>query len=162
MKVQLKPNCEMFMQEAIRLSLEMMRAGKGGPFGAIVVRDGEIIGRGWNQVTSANDPTAHAEIVAIREACRNAGAFLLEGAELYASCEPCPMCLSAVYWARIRRVYYAAGRRDAAEAGFLDEMIYEELAREASQRRIPCIGLGREQALAAFREWKQKSDRIPY
>ena len=155
-------NSEAFMQEAIRLSLEMMRAGKGGPFGAIVVRDGEIIGRGWNQVTSANDPTAHAEIVAIREACRKAGAFFLEGAELYASCEPCPMCLSAAYWARMSRVYYAASRRDAADAGFLDEMIYEELAREPSQRRIPCIGLGREQALAAFREWKQKSDRISY
>ena len=155
-------NSEAFMQEAIRLSLEMMRAGKGGPFGAIVVRGGEIIGRGWNQVTLVNDPTAHAEIVAIREACRKTGAFLLEGAELYASCEPCPMCLSATYWARISRVYYAASRKDAAEAGFLDEMIYEELAREASQRRIPCIGLGREQALEAFREWKQKPDRIPY
>jgi tRNA(Arg) A34 adenosine deaminase TadA len=156
------PNRETFMQEAIRLSLEMMRAGKGGPFGAVVVRDGEIVGRGWNQVTSTNDPTAHAEIVAIREACRKAGAFFLEGAELYASCEPCPMCLSAAYWARISRVYYAASRKDAAEAGFLDEMIYEELAREAGRRRIPCIGLGREEALAAFREWKQKPGRIPY
>lgn len=158
----MSPDCETFMQEAIRLSLEMMRAGKGGPFGAILVRDGEIIGRGWNQVTSTNDPTAHAEIVAIREACRKTGGFLLEGAEIYASCEPCPMCLSALYWARISRVYYAASRRDAAEAGFLDEMIYEELAREATERRIPCIGLGREQALAAFREWKHKKDRIPY
>ena len=155
-------NSEAFMQEAIRLSLEMMRAGKGGPFGAVVVRDGEIVGRGWNQVTSTNDPTAHAEIVAIREGCRKAGAFFLEGAELYASCEPCPMCLSAAYWARISRVYYAASRKDAAEAGFLDEMIYEELAREAGRRRIPCIGLGREEALSAFREWKQKPDRIPY
>jgi guanine deaminase len=156
------PNCEMFMQEAIDLSLEMMRAGQGGPFGAVVVRDGEIIGRGWNQVTSTNDPTAHAEIVAIRDACRKAGAFLLEGADLYASCEPCPMCLSAAYWARISRVYYGATRSDAAEAGFLDEKLYEELAREASQRRVPCIGLGREQALAAFGEWKQKPDRIVY
>jgi len=155
-------HCEKFMQEAIRLSLEMMRAGKGGPFGALVVRDGEIIGRGWNCVTSTNDPTAHAEIVAIREACRRTGNFLLEGAELYASCEPCPMCLSAAYWARIGRVYYAASRADAAEAGFLDEMLYDELAREASQRRVPCIGLDREQALAAFREWKEKRDCIPY
>jgi guanine deaminase len=113
-------------------------------------------------VTSVNDPTAHAEIVAIREACRKTDSFLLEGAELYASCEPCPMCLSAAYWARVSRVYYAASRRDAAEAGFLDEMIYEELAREASQRRIPCIGLGRDEALAALREWKQKPDRISY
>src|SRR5687767_8744744 len=158
----MSPRCEALMQEAIRLSVEMMRAGKGGPFGAVVVRDGEIISRGWNQVTSTNDPTAHAEIVAIREACRKTGAFLLEGAELYASCEPCPMCLSAAYWARIERVYYGASRADAAAAGFLDEMLYEELAREAARRRIPCIGLGREQALAAFREWKQKADRIPY
>lgn len=150
------------MQEAIRLSVEMMRAGKGGPFGAIIVRGGQIISRGWNQVTSTNDPTAHAEIVAIREACRDSGTFRLDGAELYASCEPCPMCLSAAYWARIERVYYAAGRADAAQAGFLDEMLYEELAREASQRRLPCIGIAREQALAAFREWKEKSDRIPY
>ena len=157
-----RTNSEAFMQEAIRLSLEMMRAGKGGPFGAVVVHDGEIIGRGWNQVTSVNDPTAHAEIVAIREACRKTNSFLIEGAELYASCEPCPMCLSAAYWARVSRVYYAASRRDAAEAGFLDEMLYDELAREASQRRIPCIAFGREQAVAAFREWKQKSDRIPY
>ena len=156
------PYCEGFMQEAIRLSIEMMRTGKGGPFGAVLVRNGEIIGRGWNQVTSTNDPTAHAEIVAIREACQRTGKFLLEGAELYASCEPCPMCLSAAYWARIGRVYYAASRADASEAGFLDEMLYDELAREASQRRLPCIGLGREQALAAFREWKQKSDRIQY
>src|SRR5688572_26967006 len=157
-----RTNSQAFMQEAIRLSLEMMRAGKGGPFGAVVVHDGEIIGRGWNQVTSVNDPTAHAEIVAIREACRKTNSFLIEGAELYASCEPCPMCLSAAYWARVSRVYYAASRRDAAEAGFLDEMLYDELAREASQRRIPCIAFGREQAVAAFREWKQKSDRIPY
>jgi guanine deaminase len=156
------PHCERFMQEAIHLSVEMMRAGKGGPFGAIIVREGQIISRGWNQVTSTNDPTAHAEIVAIREACRKSGTFLLDGAELYASCEPCPMCLSAAYWARIQRVYYAASRADAAEAGFLDELLYEELAREASQRRVPCIGLGREQALAAFREWKEKNDRIPY
>ena len=146
------------MQEAIRLSLEMMRAGKGGPFGAVVVHDGEIIGRGWNQVTSVNDPTAHAEIVAIREACRKTNSFLIEGAELYASCEPCPMCLSALYWARISRVYYAASRTDAAEAGFLDEMIYEELAREASQRRVPFIRLCREQALAAHIEL-QKGER---
>jgi len=158
----MSPNCETFMQEAIRLSIEMMRAGKGGPFGAVLVRDGEIIARGWNQVTSTNDPTAHAEIVAIREACQRTGTFLLEGAELYASCEPCPMCLSAAYWAHIARVYYAASRADASEAGFLDQILYDELAREASQRKVPCIGLGRDQALAAFREWKEKRDRILY
>lgn len=155
-------DCEKFMQEAIRLSIEMMRAGRGGPFGALVVRSGEIIGRGWNQVTSTHDPTAHAEIVAIREACRNAGSFHLPQAELYASCEPCPMCLSAAYWAQIDRIYYAASRDDAAQAGFVDAMLYEELAMDASRRRIPCIALGREHALAAFREWKHKPDRIPY
>jgi guanine deaminase len=155
-------NPELFMREAIRLSVEMMRQGKGGPFGALVVRDGVVVGRGWNQVTSANDPTAHAEIVAIRDACRETGNFLLAGCELYSSCEPCPMCLSAAYWARIERVYYAARRSDAAEAGFLDEMLYEELARDPAARRLPCSGLLREEALPAFRDWKTKPDRTPY
>jgi guanine deaminase len=157
-----KSNPETFMREAIRLSFEMMRQGKGGPFGALVIRDGEIIGRGWNQVTSTNDPTAHAEIVAIRDACRATGSFLLPGCELYTSCEPCPMCLSAAYWGRIERVYYGACRSDAAEAGFLDEMIYEELKREPPARRLPCSELLRDEALAALREWKAKGDKIPY
>src|SRR5262245_59523132 len=108
------PDSEPLMREAIRLSVEMMRQGKGGPFGALIVRDGQVLGRDWNQVTSTNDPTAHAEIVAIREACRQTGSFLLSGCELYSSCEPCPMCLSAAYWARLQRVYYAARRSDAA------------------------------------------------
>ena len=150
------------MREAIRLSVEMMRQGKGGPFGALIVRDGQVIGRGWNQVTSTNDPTAHAEIVAIREACRETGSFLLPGCELYSSCEPCPMCLSAAYWVRLRRVYYAARRSDAAEAGFLDDMIYKELAREPDARSLPCAGLLREEALPAFQEWKAKPDKVPY
>ena len=153
---------ELFMREAIRLSIDMMRQGKGGPFGAVVVREGLVIGRGWNQVTSTNDPTAHAEIVALREACRQTGHFLLPGCELYASCEPCPMCLSAAYWARLDRVYYAAYRSDAAEAGFMDEMLYDELARDPAERRLPSSGLLREEALAAFRDWKAKGDRIPY
>lgn len=155
-------DAEHFMREAIRLSVEMMRAGKGGPFGAVIVRDGKVIARGWNQVTSTNDPTAHAEIVAIREACRSMGSFLLPGCELYSSCEPCPMCLSAAYWTRLDGVHYAARRSDAAEAGFLDENIYEEFARQPQARRLACQALLREEALAAFREWKAKPDRIPY
>ena len=150
------------MREAIRLSVEMMRQGKGGPFGALIVREGEIIGRGWNQVTSTNDPTAHAEIVAIRDACRNTGSFLLEGCDLYTSCEPCPMCLSAAYWARIRHIYYGACRTDAAQAGFIDELLYEELARHAKSRKLPCSELLRDEALEAFREWKAKPDKVPY
>lgn len=155
-------DAEQFMREAIRLSVEMMRAGKGGPFGAVIVRDGKVIARGWNQVTSTNDPTAHAEIMAIREACRNIGSFLLPGCELYSSCEPCPMCLSAAYWTRLDRVHYAASRSDAAEAGFLDEDIYEELARQPQARRLACQPLLRAEALAAFREWKAKPDKTPY
>jgi guanine deaminase len=150
------------MRQAIRLSVEMMRQGKGGPFGALIVREGQVIGRGWNQVTSTNDPTAHAEIVAIREACREAGSFLLPGCELYSSCEPCPMCLSAAYWARLQRVYYAARRSDATEAGFRDEALYEELARDRAARSLPCVGLLREEALAAFHEWKANPDKVPY
>ena len=112
-----QPAAAAFMQEAIRLSIEHMRNGDGGPFGAVVVKDGKIIGRGWNQVTGSNDPTAHAEIVAIREACRQLNTFQLEGCELYASCEPCPMCLGAIYWSRISRLFFAGTRQDAAEAG---------------------------------------------
>ncbi len=151
-----------FMREAITLSLEKMREGQGGPFGAVVVRDGEIIGRGWNQVTTTNDPTAHAEIAAIRDACRKTGTFFLEGAELYASCEPCPMCLTAAYWARLSTIYYGACRGDAAEAGFLDQQLYEELGREIAERSLPCHNLMRNEALEAFREWKLKPDKVLY
>jgi guanine deaminase len=153
---------ETFMRETIRLSAEMMRQGKGGPFGALVVRDGQIIGRGCNQVTSTNDPTAHAEIVAIREACSRVGSFTLPGCQLYASCEPCPMCLSAAYWARIEVVYYGARRSDAAEAGFLDEMLYEELARPPETRKLPSTGLLRDEAVKVLHEWKAKPNKIPY
>ena len=151
-----------FMQEAIRLSIEPMHRGEGGPFGAVVVKDGEILGRGWNQVTRSNDPTAHAEIVAIREACRRLNNFRLEGCELYASCEPCPMCLSAAYWARICRLFFAATRRDAAEAGFDDEMIYQEIPLPPSNRVLPTVQFLRDPALAAFVGWRAKPDRIPY
>ena len=151
-----------FMREAIRISVEKMRTGQGGPFGAVVVRGGEIIGRGWNQVTSTNDPTAHAEIVAIRAACRQLGDFRLEGCELYSSCEPCPMCLSAVYWARIGRLCFAATRLDAAAAGFDDELIYREVALPVEARRLPAEQVLREEALRAFAEWAAKPDKIPY
>ncbi len=150
------------MREAIRLSLAKMRANHGGPFGAVVVRRGRIVGRGWNQVTSTNDPTAHAEMVAIRDACRRLKTFVLEGCELYTSCEPCPMCLSAIYWARFKRVYYANTRKDAQKIEFDDDLIYEEVATPISRRKIPMKQLLRAEALAAFAEWGGKSDRIRY
>ncbi len=153
---------EAFMREAIRLSVEKMRAGQGGPFGAVVVRAGEIIGRGWNQVTSTNDPTAHAEIVALREACRRLGNFQLAECELYSSCEPCPMCLSAIYWARVGKLFYAATRQDAAAAGFDDELIYREIPLPPRERRLPSEQLLRDPAVAAFDEWRRKQDKIPY
>lgn len=153
---------EAFMRDAIGLSIQRMREGRGGPFGAVIVRDGGIISRGSNEVTTANDPTAHAEIVAIREACRVLGSFRLDGCEIYASCEPCPMCLSAIYWARINRMFYAATRRDAAEAGFDDEFLYREILLPVAERRLSTRQILREQALAAFAEWKAKPDRIPY
>ena len=151
-----------FLREAIRLSIEKMESGAGGPFGAVIVRDGEIIGRGWNQVTSTNDPTAHAEIVAIRDACSNLNSFSLAGCELYSSCEPCPMCLAAVYWARLDRIYFAASAADAEAAGFDDRNFYQELRASAARRAIPMQQAMRSDALAAFRFWANKDDRIEY
>jgi tRNA(Arg) A34 adenosine deaminase TadA len=151
-----------FMREAIRLSIENMRAGKGGPFGAVVVRGGQIIGRGSNKVTSANDPTAHAEIVAIREACKELGTFELKGCDLYTSCEPCPMCLSAIYWARVRSVFYGNTRRDAAKIDFDDEFLYRQVALPIKKRALKMKPLLREEALIAFQEWSTKTDKIPY
>ena len=156
------PSPEHFMREAIRTSLENVRAERGGPFGSIVVRDGEIVGRGWNQVTSANDPTAHAEVMAIRDACTRLGTFRLDGCTLYASCEPCPMCLSAIYWARISRLYFAATREDAALAGFDDDWIYRELALPLDQRAIPATQYLREEALVALEEWRASAEKRPY
>lgn len=150
------------MQEAIRLSLSKMRKNCGGPFGAVVVRQGKIIGRGWNQVTSANDPTAHAEIIAIRAACKKLKTFQLADCELYASCEPCPMCLSAIYWARFQKVYYANTRRDAAKIQFDDDFIYCEVSRPIARRKIPMRQLLRAEALKVFAEWKTKPDKIRY
>lgn len=151
-----------FMQEAIDLSLAMMRQGKGGPFGAVVVKDNQIVGRGWNAVTSTNDPTAHAEIVAIRDACRALKTFQLSGCELYASCEPCPMCLSAAYWARVGKVVYGATRQDAAVAGFDDDFLYREISKPNGERTLAAVELMREQAQAVLREWQAKPDKVPY
>jgi tRNA(Arg) A34 adenosine deaminase TadA len=153
---------EKFMREAIRLSRAKMRADAGGPFGAVVVRAGKIIARGWNCVTSANDPTAHAEIMAIREACRKLKRFQLADCELYTSCEPCPMCLAAIYWARFKKVYYANTRRDAAAIEFDDELIYREVAKLVSRRIIPMKQLLHREAAGVFAEWKIKPDKISY
>jgi guanine deaminase len=151
-----------FMREAIERAVENVRSGRGGPFGAIVVKDGRVIATGTNLVTAANDPTAHAEVNAIREACRALGTFQLAGCEIYTSCEPCPMCLGAIYWARPDRVYFAATASDAAEAGFDDSFIYEELKHPHRERRIPFESMMREAGLEPFREWMKKNDRIRY
>ncbi len=153
---------EDYMRRAIELSRERMRAGEGGPFGAVVVLDGEIIGEGWNEVTSTNDPTAHAEIVAIRSACERIGDFSLEGAFIYTSCEPCPMCLAAIYWARISRIYYANTAADASEIGFDDEYLYEELALEMVERELEAERLLAEEAIVVFAEWDLMEDKTEY
>jgi tRNA(Arg) A34 adenosine deaminase TadA len=151
-----------FIDEAIRLAREKMLAREGGPFGALVVRDGEILARGWNQVTSSNDPTAHAEMVAIRKACRRLGDYKLAGCTLYVSCEPCPMCLAACYWAGIEKIVYAAGRQDAEEIGFADKLIYEEVCLPPPARALAMEQTHREAALAVFAEWEKLPDRILY
>ncbi|HYA62860.1 MAG TPA: nucleoside deaminase [Candidatus Sulfotelmatobacter sp.] len=150
------------MAHAIRLSINSVHSGRGGPFGAVIVRDGEIIAEGVNQVTSTNDPTAHAEILAIRQACAKLGVFELKDCELYTSCEPCPMCLGAIYWARLSRIYYANTAEDAAWIGFDDSFIYRELQMPHSYRRIPAIQMMREEALAGFRAWAAKPNKIAY
>jgi tRNA(Arg) A34 adenosine deaminase TadA len=153
---------EKFMREAIRLSLVKMRENCGGPFGAVVVREGTIVARGWNRVTSTNDPTAHAEVTAIRRACKKLKSFQLGDCELYTSCEPCPMCLAAIYWARLRRVYYANTRADAARIRFDDDWIYREVARPLARREIPMRQALRDEALLVFAEWKDKPDKVCY
>ncbi len=153
---------EKFMQEAIALSQKGISQNEGGPFGCIIVKDDKIVGRGNNKVTSSNDPTAHAEIVAIRDACSNLETFQLEGCEVYTSCEPCPMCLGAIYWARPKVIYFANTRQDAADIGFDDSMIYEEMNTGIENRKIPIIKLGRESALKIFGEWACKSDKTQY
>ncbi|MDB6031696.1 MAG: zinc-binding CMP/dCMP deaminase [Verrucomicrobiales bacterium] len=153
---------EQFLRAAISLSREKMQAGCGGPFGAVIVRDGQILGRGWNQVTTANDPTAHAEVVAIREACRSLKTFHLEGCEIYSSCEPCPMCLAAIYWARLGHLYFGSSRTDAAGAGFDDEFLYKEINAPLAIRKVSTEQFLREEAWAVLQEWMQKPDKTPY
>lgn len=151
-----------FMQAAIAEALAGVAAGHGGPFGCVVVKDGQIVGRGYNCVTSTDDPTAHAEVVAIRDACRQLGTFQLAGCELYASCEPCPMCLAAIYWARLDRYYFGCTAADAEAIGFSDDEIRRELAQQPADRSIPAIPLMRAESLAAFESWMNKPDRVPY
>jgi guanine deaminase len=151
-----------FMSKAIRMSIENVTSGQGGPFAAVVVKNGEVVGAGVNEVAPANDPTAHAEIVAIRQACRELGHFELTGCDIYATCEPCPMCLGAIYWARPARVFFANSREDARDIGFDDDFIYRQIALPISAREIPMVQMMREQALEAFREWERKPDKLRY
>jgi len=155
-------NKEKFMTEAVNAALKGMNNNEGGPFGCIVVKNGQIVGRGNNKVTSTNDPTAHAEVNAIRDACKNLDSFQLDGCEIYTSCEPCPMCLGAIYWARPDKVYYGSNQSDAASIGFDDAFIYEEIPLPYSKRSIPFEQLAREIALEPFQEWTKKEDKTEY
>lgn len=150
------------MQEAINLSIENVKSGNGGPFGAVVVKDGVIIARGANSVTSTNDPTAHAEVVAIRNACKELGSFQLDGCEIYTSCEPCPMCLGAIYWARPDKMYYANTKADAAEIAFDDQFIYDEIEIPVESRKLVTEQMMRTEALEAFRLWETSNKKIEY
>ncbi len=150
------------MQEAVSLGVAGMQEKGGGPFGAVIVREGELVGRGWNQVTRNLDPTAHAEVTAIRDACQSLQRFDLRGCELYTSCEPCPMCLAAIYWARLDRVYYACSRDDAARAGFDDQFIYDQIGLDLSERSLPMVKVECDAADELFRSWIAKPDKIPY
>ena len=151
-----------FMREAVRLSIENVERGLGGPFAAVVVKDGKIIATGTNQVTATHDPTAHAEVVAIRKACAVLNSFQLEGCEIYASCEPCPMCLGAIYWARLDKLFFGNSKEDAAGIHFDDQFIYEELARSLSDRKLFTKQMMREEALEAFTKWRTSANKIEY
>lgn len=153
---------EKFMRRAIELALKGVDENLGGPFGCVVVKDGEIIGEGSNQVTSTNDPTAHAEVVAVREACRKLNSFQLDGCSVYTSCEPCPMCLGAIYWSRPARIFVAATREDAAAAGFDDELFYTELEKPNDERQLKMETLLREESKVAFNRWVEKPDKVEY
>jgi tRNA(Arg) A34 adenosine deaminase TadA len=150
------------MARAIQLSLENVRSGRGGPFGCVIAKEGNVIAESVNQVTATNDPTAHAEVLAIREACQKLRSFELKDCYLYTSCEPCPMCLGAIYWARLKKVYFGSLASDAAKAGFDDSAIYAEIAQSHEQREIPMIQMMRDEALVAFREWEAHPGKIPY
>ena len=151
-----------FMRAAIRLSIENIKNGNAGPFGTVIVKNGEILASGVNKVTQSNDPTAHAEIVAIRSACEKLGSFQLDGCEIYCSCEPCPMCLGAIYWARADRIYFANTKKDAADINFDDNFIYDELDVAISQRKLPTIQLLRDEAQKAFKQWRESTEKIEY
>ncbi len=151
-----------FMNAAIEISNDNLLNNLGGPFGAVIIRDNKIIGSGGNRVTSTNDPTAHAEIVAIRDACQKINSFSLEGAEIYTSCEPCPMCLSAIYWARISKIYYANARKDAESIGFDDSYIYEQISLPFDLRDIPIEQISSQKAIEVFMKWKLKTDKTQY
>jgi guanine deaminase len=153
---------EALMRQAIQLAVDNVRSGRGGPFAAIVAKDAVILSTGTNVVTSTNDPTAHAEIVAIRAACAALGSFQLDGCDLYATCEPCPMCLGAIYWARPARVFFGATAADAARAGFDDAFIYEQIAFPPGERKIPFLSLMRNEALECFRAWREEPGRVSY
>jgi guanine deaminase len=153
---------EKFMREAIALSLENVRTGKGGPFAALVVRDGAVIARAANQVTASNDPSAHAEVLAIRAACQRLQSFRLTDCELYATCEPCPMCLGAIYWSRLARYFYGNTRSEAAAIGFDDSLIYAEIAKRPEHRSVPGVRLLADEAAAAFAEWLRSTTKVPY
>ena len=153
---------EQFMLRAIDLAQKGIDSNAGGPFGAVIVKNGEIIGEGFNKVTSTNDPTAHAEVVAIRNACENLGNFQLDGCVLYTSCEPCPMCLGAIYWARPAQVFYAATREDAAKVGFDDEFIYKEIAKNFEDRQMKLVNFLRDEGLKLFKNWEIKTDKTKY
>jgi tRNA(Arg) A34 adenosine deaminase TadA len=151
-----------FLERAIELSREGMRSGKGGPFGCVIVKDGKIIGEGWNQVATSNDPTAHAEVVAIRNACKTLNSFQLTGCDVYASCEPCPMCLGAIYWARPERVFYANTKEDAAAIHFDDQFIYDEIEKTDENRSIVFIHEPHLKAIEVFEEWKTMENKVEY
>jgi tRNA(Arg) A34 adenosine deaminase TadA len=151
-----------FMREAVNAALKGMNNNEGGPFGCVIVKDGKIVGRGNNKVTSNNDPTAHAEVMAIRDACKNLNSFQLEGCELYTSCEPCPMCFGAIYWARPDKVFYGCNQKDAAAIGFDDEFIYKEIELSYDKRSIPFEPFARDIALEPFEKWVEKGDKIDY
>jgi guanine deaminase len=151
-----------FMARAIQLSIENVQSGRGGPFGAVLVREGTIFAEAVNRVTATNDPTAHAEVLVIREACKKLGQFDLRDCELYTSCEPCPMCLGAIYWARLSKVYFGNLAEDAAKIGFDDSAIYDQITQSPSQREIPMIQMMRDEAMTAFRAWSDNPNKIPY
>jgi tRNA(Arg) A34 adenosine deaminase TadA len=157
-----KKEDQQFMLKAIEFAQQGMDNNEGGPFGAIIVKDGKIVGRGNNKVTSTNDPTAHAEVVAIRDACKNLGTFQLDDCVIYTSCEPCPMCLGAIYWARPKRIVFACDKKDAAAIGFDDDFIYKEIELSIDQRSIPTSQLLRDQGIKVFKNWEEKTDKDAY